>query len=66
MGNQLIATSHTGRIGVWNAVTKHWQVRVLAAPFLGSRLSGQGRVPLCPPHLGRASEPSRGQSLGVC
>ena len=26
VGNQLIATSHTGRIGVWNAVTKHWQV----------------------------------------
>ncbi|XP_059237282.1 SH3KBP1-binding protein 1 isoform X2 [Mustela nigripes] len=25
VGNQLIATSHTGRIGVWNAVTKHWQ-----------------------------------------
>uniref|UniRef100_A0A2I2ZX69 BTB/POZ domain-containing protein KCTD3 n=1 Tax=Gorilla gorilla gorilla TaxID=9595 RepID=A0A2I2ZX69_GORGO len=24
---QLIATSHTGRIGVWNAVTKHWQVQ---------------------------------------
>jgi hypothetical protein len=31
VGNQLIATSHTGRIGVWNAVTKHWQVRVLAS-----------------------------------
>lgn len=27
VGNQLIATSHTGRIGVWNAVTKHWQVQ---------------------------------------
>ncbi|NXS61151.1 SHKB1 protein, partial [Brachypteracias leptosomus] len=26
VGNQLIATSHTGKIGVWNAVTKHWQV----------------------------------------
>uniref|UniRef100_A0A8C6WS48 SH3KBP1 binding protein 1 n=1 Tax=Neogobius melanostomus TaxID=47308 RepID=A0A8C6WS48_9GOBI len=25
IGNQLIATSHTGRVGVWNAVTKHWQ-----------------------------------------
>uniref|UniRef100_A0A3P9MQ71 SH3KBP1 binding protein 1 n=1 Tax=Oryzias latipes TaxID=8090 RepID=A0A3P9MQ71_ORYLA len=25
VGNQLIATSHTGKIGVWNAVTKHWQ-----------------------------------------
>lgn len=31
VGNQLIATSHTGRIGVWNAVTKHWQVRELAS-----------------------------------
>ncbi|NWQ97974.1 SHKB1 protein, partial [Burhinus bistriatus] len=28
VGNQLIATSHTGKIGVWNAVTKHWQVSV--------------------------------------
>ncbi|NWY08205.1 SHKB1 protein, partial [Nothoprocta ornata] len=27
VGNQLIATSHTGKIGVWNAVTKHWQVQ---------------------------------------
>lgn len=26
MGSQLIATSHTGKMGVWNAVTKHWQV----------------------------------------
>ncbi|XP_072919856.1 SH3KBP1-binding protein 1 [Hemitrygon akajei] len=27
VGNQLIATSHTGRVGVWNAVTKHWQIQ---------------------------------------
>ncbi|NXE57945.1 SHKB1 protein, partial [Casuarius casuarius] len=27
VGNQLIATSHTGKIGVWNAVTKHWQIQ---------------------------------------
>ncbi|XP_030330991.1 SH3KBP1-binding protein 1 [Strigops habroptila] len=27
VGNQLIATSHTGTIGVWNAVTKHWQIQ---------------------------------------
>ncbi|KAG7253304.1 hypothetical protein CRUP_027746 [Coryphaenoides rupestris] len=26
VGSQLIATSHTGKVGVWNAVTKHWQV----------------------------------------
>ncbi|XP_056230407.1 SH3KBP1-binding protein 1 [Seriola aureovittata] len=25
VGNQLIATSHSGKVGVWNAVTKHWQ-----------------------------------------
>ncbi|KAG7253305.1 hypothetical protein CRUP_027747, partial [Coryphaenoides rupestris] len=25
VGSQLIATSHTGKVGVWNAVTKHWQ-----------------------------------------
>uniref|UniRef100_A0A7N5ZY21 BTB/POZ domain-containing protein KCTD3 n=1 Tax=Anabas testudineus TaxID=64144 RepID=A0A7N5ZY21_ANATE len=25
VGNQLIATSHAGKVGVWNAVTKHWQ-----------------------------------------
>ncbi|NXV91584.1 SHKB1 protein, partial [Calonectris borealis] len=31
VGNQLIATSHTGKIGVWNAVTKHWQVSAGAA-----------------------------------
>ncbi|XP_029475929.1 SH3KBP1-binding protein 1 [Rhinatrema bivittatum] len=27
VGNQLIATSHTGKVGVWNAVTKHWQIQ---------------------------------------
>ncbi|XP_071886069.1 LOW QUALITY PROTEIN: SH3KBP1-binding protein 1 [Anas platyrhynchos] len=27
VGNQLIAASHTGKIGVWNAVTKHWQIQ---------------------------------------
>ncbi|XP_053124602.1 SH3KBP1-binding protein 1 isoform X2 [Hemicordylus capensis] len=30
VGNQLIATSHTGKIGVWNAVTKHWQTQDVA------------------------------------
>ncbi|XP_010008161.1 PREDICTED: BTB/POZ domain-containing protein KCTD3-like, partial [Nestor notabilis] len=25
IGNQLVATSHTGKVGVWNAVTQHWQ-----------------------------------------
>ncbi|CAB1348642.1 unnamed protein product [Coregonus sp. 'balchen'] len=35
VGNQLIATSHTGKVGVWNAVTKHWQVNYdTAASFL--------------------------------
>uniref|UniRef100_A0A8C5EX84 BTB/POZ domain-containing protein KCTD3 n=1 Tax=Gouania willdenowi TaxID=441366 RepID=A0A8C5EX84_GOUWI len=27
IGNQLVATSHTGKVGVWNAVTQHWQVQ---------------------------------------
>ncbi|NXT90815.1 SHKB1 protein, partial [Anhinga rufa] len=35
VGNQLIATSHTGKIGVWNAVTKHWQVSAGAAAVAG-------------------------------
>lgn len=47
VGNQLIATSHTGRIGVWNAVTKHWQVRTLAS--LAPSFPGvPGGLPLCP------------------
>ncbi|KAM4637332.1 LOW QUALITY PROTEIN: SH3KBP1-binding protein 1-like [Amazona ochrocephala] len=29
VGNQLIATSPSGAIGVWNAVTKHWQTQDL-------------------------------------
>ena len=52
VGNQLIATSHTGRIGVWNAVTKHWQVRglaSLAASFPGVQTSQtQGGAPFWP------------------
>ncbi|NXX63724.1 SHKB1 protein, partial [Scopus umbretta] len=40
VGNQLIATSHTGKIGVWNAVTKHWQVSVGA--------TAAGLAPRCP------------------
>uniref|UniRef100_A0A671RGJ4 BTB/POZ domain-containing protein KCTD3 n=1 Tax=Sinocyclocheilus anshuiensis TaxID=1608454 RepID=A0A671RGJ4_9TELE len=27
IGSQLVATSHTGKVGVWNAVTQHWQVQ---------------------------------------
>uniref|UniRef100_A0A8C7Q7H0 BTB/POZ domain-containing protein KCTD3 n=1 Tax=Oncorhynchus mykiss TaxID=8022 RepID=A0A8C7Q7H0_ONCMY len=27
IGNQLVATSHMGKVGVWNAVTQHWQVQ---------------------------------------
>ncbi|KAJ6663618.1 hypothetical protein lerEdw1_009697 [Lerista edwardsae] len=30
VGSQLIATSHTGKIGVWNAVTRHWQTQDVA------------------------------------
>lgn len=46
VGNQLIATSHTGKVGVWNAVTKHWQVSCTSclmayhkAHFTNSKLS---------------------------
>lgn len=51
VGNQLIATSHCGKIGVWNAVTKHWQV---AAGAARPDWSPKGPVsppkrPLCPP-----------------
>lgn len=28
IGSQLVATSHTGKVGVWNAVTQHWQVKL--------------------------------------
>lgn len=27
IGSQLVATSHTGKIGVWNSMTQHWQVQ---------------------------------------
>uniref|UniRef100_A0A8D3CVH9 BTB/POZ domain-containing protein KCTD3 n=1 Tax=Scophthalmus maximus TaxID=52904 RepID=A0A8D3CVH9_SCOMX len=33
VGNQLIATSHSGKVGVWNAVTKHWQVNQDVVPI---------------------------------
>lgn len=43
MGNQLIATSHTGKIGVWNAVTKHWQVgEEPPHPIVGEGVMGGG------------------------
>lgn len=29
IGSQLVATSHTGKIGVWNSMTQHWQVKFL-------------------------------------
>ena len=28
IGNQLVALSHTGKVGVWNAMTQTWQVRI--------------------------------------
>ena len=34
IGNQLVATSHTGKVGVWNAVTQHWQVKRLLIGFM--------------------------------
>ncbi|XP_038073163.1 BTB/POZ domain-containing protein KCTD3-like [Patiria miniata] len=27
IGSQLVATSHTGKVGVWHAVTQHWQTQ---------------------------------------
>lgn len=67
MGNQLIATSHTGRIGVWNAVTKHWQVRVLAVPFPGVQTvqTREGFLYAHPTWREPAS-PAGGQSPGAC
>ena len=28
IGTQLVALSPTGKIGVWNSVTQHWQTQV--------------------------------------
>ncbi|NXX51686.1 SHKB1 protein, partial [Tricholaema leucomelas] len=39
VANQLIGTSHTGKIGVWNAVTKHWQVQEVV-PISSSDAAG--------------------------
>ncbi|XP_054709521.1 BTB/POZ domain-containing protein KCTD3-like [Uloborus diversus] len=27
IGNQLVALSHTGKVGVWHAMTQHWQIQ---------------------------------------
>ncbi|XP_031462984.1 SH3KBP1-binding protein 1-like, partial [Phasianus colchicus] len=65
VGNQLIATSHTGKIGVWNAVTKHWQVGtyvthchlltphppVLVVPRDTGEVAHGDNLPLCPPPI---------------
>ncbi|NXS51031.1 SHKB1 protein, partial [Balaeniceps rex] len=48
VGNQLIATSHTGKIGVWNAVTKHWQVSTGAAATRLSPRCPQNSLPSLP------------------
>ena len=26
IGSQLVALSHTGKVGVWHSMTQHWQV----------------------------------------
>ncbi|XP_033629547.1 BTB/POZ domain-containing protein KCTD3-like isoform X1 [Asterias rubens] len=31
IGSQLVATSHTGKVGVWHAVTQHWQTQEMCA-----------------------------------
>ena len=33
IGSQLVALSHTGKVGVWNAMTQTWQVRALLNCF---------------------------------
>lgn len=30
IGSQLVALSHTGKVGVWHAMTQHWQVGCLS------------------------------------
>ncbi|GBN31105.1 BTB/POZ domain-containing protein KCTD3, partial [Araneus ventricosus] len=27
IGSQLVALSHTGKVGVWHAMTQHWQIQ---------------------------------------
>lgn len=39
IGNQLVATSHTGKVGVWNAVTQHWQVSWTKACYSNENIS---------------------------
>lgn len=34
IGSQLVALSHTGKVGVWHSMTQHWQVRDSAALFM--------------------------------
>lgn len=36
IGSQLVATSHTGKIGVWNSMSQHWQVKHTTGPFIGT------------------------------
>lgn len=38
IGNQLVATSHTGKVGVWNAVTQHWQVGIVSERLLNASI----------------------------
>lgn len=65
VGNQLIATSHTGRIGVWNAVTKHWQVRALGLTTPFSHTADLVEGLSVPPHLERVREPNSVPELAV-
>ena len=34
IGSQLVALSHTGRIGVWHAMTQNWQVDVIQIYYI--------------------------------
>lgn len=40
IGTQLVALSPTGKIGVWNSMTQHWQSQELPAPITSYDTAG--------------------------
>ena len=40
IGTQLVALSKTGKIGVWNSMTRHWQSQEFAAPITAHDTAG--------------------------
>lgn len=65
VGNQLIATSHTGKIGVWNAVTKHWQVSAGTTTCHQFVPKSSPKLPSHPSCRSRTSSPSAATMLLV-